>query len=251
MLALDKVAICRCVTKSNTMLKLVGLLPQKEEFDEDGTQSIPPGFHVITLPFADDIRDIKVEPTPKADLEQIKKAKKLVKSLFLGNFDSRNFENPALQRHFAYLQALALERDTEEPTPDFVVPHDEGMLKFESIINEFKESVIPAKYDPDYKTTPGKGGNKRKRDESDLQSSQPEKASETASPKTKKRKVAESVPAKTRDWQQLVKEDKIKSLKIPELKAYLKWKKVKAYSSKNKGELVSMVSNHIIDEMKN
>jgi ATP-dependent DNA helicase 2 subunit 1 len=32
------------------------LIPQEETFTKDGGQDQPPGFHVILLPFADDIR---------------------------------------------------------------------------------------------------------------------------------------------------------------------------------------------------
>ncbi len=33
----------------------------------------------------------------------------------------------ALQRHYANLQALALDRDTVEETPDYLLPDEEGM----------------------------------------------------------------------------------------------------------------------------
>ncbi len=77
--------------------------------DEDGSQLTPPGFHVIPLPYADDIRSLKLNPPPEGssrysyylcsyilfpvETEQIGKAKKLVKALRI-KFDSRNFENP-------------------------------------------------------------------------------------------------------------------------------------------------------------
>lgn len=68
---------------------------QAEEFDpEDGSQLRPPGFHVIYLPYADDIREIVLDEEPaKATHDQIIAAKKLVKTLRI-RFDSRNFENP-------------------------------------------------------------------------------------------------------------------------------------------------------------
>jgi ATP-dependent DNA helicase 2 subunit 1 len=42
------------------------LLPQEEEFTEGGGQDMPPGFHVIVLPFVDDIR-----APPKAMTENL------------------------------------------------------------------------------------------------------------------------------------------------------------------------------------
>ena len=127
MLAQDKIAICR-MTKTSSPPKFIALLPQKEELDKEGVQVTPPGMHVILLPFADDIRSLRFEAQPKANNDQIGKAKRLVKTLRI-RFDSRNFENPSLQRHYANLQALALDRETTEETPDYVVPDEEGMSK--------------------------------------------------------------------------------------------------------------------------
>ena len=57
-----------------------------------------PGFHVIPQPYADDIRDLKIEQTPTPTTDQIVKAKRLVKTLRI-KFDSRNFENPCNVTH--------------------------------------------------------------------------------------------------------------------------------------------------------
>lgn len=93
------VAICRFMPRSISSPKFVALLPQEEVFDEDGIQISPAGFHVIFLPFADDLRDINVESQKKATVEQINAAKKMVKSLRI-KFDSRNFENPGKNSMF-------------------------------------------------------------------------------------------------------------------------------------------------------
>jgi hypothetical protein len=74
---------------------------------------------MIILPFADDIRDLTIDPVAKASPDQILKAKQLIKTLRI-KFDSRNFENPgkpkalidsllfkALQKHYASLQVCA------------------------------------------------------------------------------------------------------------------------------------------------
>lgn len=123
----EKIAIARFVPRDNSVPQFVALLPQEEEFDEDGTQLIPPGLHVIYLPFADDIRELSLfklkEP---ASEEQISLAKQVVKKLRI-RFDSRSFENPILQKHYAALQALALEREQVEAVPDYVLPDVEGM----------------------------------------------------------------------------------------------------------------------------
>jgi len=140
----------------------------------------------LALPYADDVRNIQIDPTPKAKPEQILKAKKMVKTLRV-KFDSQNFENPSLQKHYANLQALALERDTVDETPDYVVPDLEGMDKvsstfihsrlcipsyhqrslslycaqFQHLIDDFKASVFPDNYDE----LRGTKGRRRKMDE--------------------------------------------------------------------------------------
>ena len=63
----------------------------------------------------------------QAQVEQVKEAKKFIKKLVI-NFDSQNFENPALQHHYQALQAMALERQFEKPE-DYVQPDLEGMKK--------------------------------------------------------------------------------------------------------------------------
>ena len=38
---------------------------QEEEKDESGVQVTPPGFHAIYLPYAEDMRSLTIEPTPR------------------------------------------------------------------------------------------------------------------------------------------------------------------------------------------
>lgn len=41
----------------------MALVPQQEELSrDDGSQLQPPGFHALVLPFADDLRDLPLEP---------------------------------------------------------------------------------------------------------------------------------------------------------------------------------------------
>ena len=53
-----------------------------------------------------------------ANTAQIDKAKELVKKLQFA-FHSESFENPALQQHYANVEAMALERDAPEEVTDF------------------------------------------------------------------------------------------------------------------------------------
>ncbi|PRP84411.1 hypothetical protein PROFUN_08091 [Planoprotostelium fungivorum] len=139
----DKIAVCRYSLRITTSPSFVALVPQEEIEDEEGVQVSPPGFHMVFLPWAEDIRDITgTEDFKTADEQQIAKAKKIVKCLRI-KFDSRNFENPALQKHYAALQAIALEREKIEEISDYVTPDEEGMAKFDEAIEDFASSVFP------------------------------------------------------------------------------------------------------------
>ena len=55
---------------------LLSLLSSKEEdLDEHNAQVTPPGFHLIFLPFTDDLRRLKYEQTPKGNLNLIPTAR--------------------------------------------------------------------------------------------------------------------------------------------------------------------------------
>lgn len=55
-LKLDRHALALCRLRTNTQPEFAVLIPQAETFTKDGGQDDPPGFHVIPLPFRDDIR---------------------------------------------------------------------------------------------------------------------------------------------------------------------------------------------------
>ncbi|KAL6072069.1 X-ray repair cross-complementing protein 6 [Balamuthia mandrillaris] len=227
MLHMDKLAIARWIPRDGAPPRFVALLPQQETFDEDGIQINPPGFHLIPLPYADDIRTITLgEPQPKANEEQILKAKKLVKTLRI-NFDSRSFENPALQKHYASLQALALDRDTVEETPDYLQPDEEGMSRFSAVIDEFKSAVFSEDYESRRATKPGQ---KRKRvvDSGDT-NKRPEK----------KAAVDEETV------QELASLGQLKKLTIPQLKQYLMGKGVAVRSDMRKPVLLDLLTDYL------
>ncbi|PIK56415.1 putative X-ray repair cross-complementing protein 6 [Apostichopus japonicus] len=64
-LSRDVIAICRFIPRRNSAPQFVALLPQEEELDDQNIQLSPPGFHVIFLPFADDIRRLQYPDGPR------------------------------------------------------------------------------------------------------------------------------------------------------------------------------------------
>lgn len=152
MLAQDKIAIVKLIPRENSQVRFCAMLPQDERIDpQDGFQT-PAGFQMIPLPYADDLRDNKeiieyagfsqknddngniVETLTK---EEKHAAKLLVKNLNI-EFDSRNFENPSIQKFFSGLQALALNEEEPEDVQNDLEPDYEGLKKFEPVIDKFK-----------------------------------------------------------------------------------------------------------------
>ncbi|KAL0322697.1 UNVERIFIED_CONTAM: ATP-dependent DNA helicase 2 subunit KU70 [Sesamum angustifolium] len=117
---------------SSTHPQLVALVAQDEIVSASG-QIEPPGMHMIYLPYSDDIRPVEELHTdtnpmaPRATEDQVQSASSLVKRVDLKNFSVCQFANPALQRHYAVLQALALDEDEMPDTKDETLPDEEGL----------------------------------------------------------------------------------------------------------------------------
>lgn len=146
-------AVCRYVRAKNAAPRLVALLPQPEELDQDGQQVTSPGFHLLPLPFADDLRrlhltesnPLKENPTKKS--ERVGLAIQLLNKLRLhvsegSIFDCHDISNPAIQQHYRALEAMALGH--KEPTSvvdvmDIGPPISEKVTK---IATQWKEKLF-------------------------------------------------------------------------------------------------------------
>lgn len=189
---------------SSSRPQLVALVAQ-EEIIIAGGQVEPPGMHMIYLPYSDDIRDIEElhsdsnGTAPCATDEQIKNAAALMKRIDLKDFSVGQFANPALQRHYAVLQALALEEDEIPDINDETVPDEEGMSRPGVVksLEEFKLSVYGENY---------------------------QEENDKAVDASKKRKAAAELAAKEsaiHDWGELADNGKLKDLTVAQLKCYL------------------------------
>ncbi|XVF18574.1 hypothetical protein REPUB_Repub11eG0034600 [Reevesia pubescens] len=186
--------------------QLVALVAQ-DEITRAGGQMEPPGMHMIYLPYSDDIRDAEEifpdteDDAPRADEDQIKKAAALIKRIDMKDFSVCQFANPALQRHYAVLQALALEEDDIPGTIDETLPDEEGLARPAVVkaIEEFKLSVYGDNYD----------------EESDHLGK--EKVGEAS----KKRKAIAENAAEDYDWADLADNGQLKDLTVAALKTYL------------------------------
>ena len=88
---------------------------------------------------AEDGENKKKENEIELSEEQKNLAKKLVKKMTI-NFDSRNFENPSIQKFYSTLQALALRETSIEPVEDQIQPDKEGLEKLNCLDAEFSEA---------------------------------------------------------------------------------------------------------------
>lgn len=119
------VPFVRVVARTNSAPSWAALVPQEEEVDEQGFQIRPPGFHVTYLPFADDFRKVEIESKERATTEQVDLAKAIIKKLHF-RYDPSSFENPDLQTHWRNIEALALNRQSDELAP--VLDHTGGFI---------------------------------------------------------------------------------------------------------------------------
>jgi len=220
--ARNVIPICT-FARSNTAPRYVALVPQPEEIDEHGLQINPPGFHMVYLPYADDIRKLDVEEHPKANEQQIDKMKEIVDKLKF-TYTSDSFENPALQKFYRCLEAFALDRDEVETFEDLTEPNTERMdKKAGSLIDEFKDMVFP----PDYTGGPAKTTGKRP-------------ASKSADGNATKKVKAEEVDV---DFHESAKRGNLNKLTVPILKAFCKDQKLKP-SSQKKADLIQAINEH-------
>lgn len=141
---MDKLVLCRWTARRGAPPRLVALLPQAEKIDEIGTQIKAPGFNMIILPFADDIRHLRFNEDENGEAnvashEQIDKAKALITKLVLpGGFNPDSFDNPVLQNHYANLQALALDQEIDGQLEDCTLPaYDRIKLRAQQEISDF------------------------------------------------------------------------------------------------------------------
>ncbi|KAJ3035302.1 X-ray repair cross-complementing protein 6 [Rhizophlyctis rosea] len=130
MIEKEKIAICRLIARRNAAPRLVALVPQPGFTSTTGDEE-PCGFHVVFLPFADDLRHLKnivkaADPVPE---EYLDLASEFIDKLEIKNYRVDNYENPVLQKHYANLQAIALGKDRTEEIDDKTLPKTEAMHK--------------------------------------------------------------------------------------------------------------------------
>ncbi|KFQ11659.1 X-ray repair cross-complementing protein 5, partial [Leptosomus discolor] len=146
----EVMALCRYTTRRNTPPRFVALVPQEEEVDEQKVQIAPPGFHIIFLPYADDIRNVDFTEKVPASQEQVDKMKEIIQKL---RFKYRYMEINKEQLYLLMaLFRLACDRSVSERANLSVLPvpkSEEMNRRLGNLVEEFKELVYPPDYNPD------------------------------------------------------------------------------------------------------
>ncbi|WVQ84479.1 hypothetical protein IAT38_006631 [Cryptococcus sp. DSM 104549] len=116
----DRHALALCRFRTNTVPEFCVLIPQPEVLNDDGSQEMPPGFHVIPLPYKDDLRKAPkaIRSTLSATEEQLKVMGAILRVIRSKSYESDSYPNPALAYHFDQLQALAFGEDWDPDAPE-------------------------------------------------------------------------------------------------------------------------------------
>ncbi|PWN49880.1 Ku DNA-binding complex, Ku70 subunit [Violaceomyces palustris] len=140
----SKIGLGLFMPRQNVTPVFVAIMPQAEEL-VDGQQLQPPGMHLITLPFADDIREVpeKCQFTETATAEEVDAAKAIIERYQKKHpFNPDHYHNPALNHHYAVLKAVAFQEPLPERIEDNTIPkYDEIKKRTGHLIQAFHEVV--------------------------------------------------------------------------------------------------------------
>lgn len=252
----DEVALCTIRKRTNEIPRLHALVPQtevrtdREEDKMNGLRRIIAceGFHVVPLPYADDIRKLPggFALSEEPDQSAVDIAKKLLKNVRIGQsvfkkLEDNRLANPALLTQFAQIEALALSTEVKRADPvtdldgaiqDIAPPKFFTQGTRAETIKELSESLkaaISGEYDIELES---KAGGKRKREEN------PEATEKAAAKKENSlRMVSET------NWGEMLENDTLKKATVPMLKAYCEANGLSKPAKKP--ELLDVVAKHL------
>jgi ATP-dependent DNA helicase 2 subunit 1 len=249
------VAICCIRKRSNEVARLHALVPQSE-VRKDRKLIAPEGFHVVPLPYADDIRSLppgfqiaqEGEKGGAPSRDAIEIAKKLVQSVnlkkgFTESLEGGALRNPSLLRQFAHIEACALAKSVNEEDPVTHVEDAKARLeppeafctgaRTTGLVDELKQA-ISSNYDEELDL---KGGGKRKAAAAD-----PEAAAKKAAKKEEQAQLAAAT-----DWKEMHDSGKLGKATVPMLTAYCKENGLAVPTKAKKQDLVALVEKHLSD----
>ncbi|TDL25552.1 Ku DNA-binding complex, Ku70 subunit [Rickenella mellea] len=159
-----KIGIVRVLMRRNSSPLFCALLPQAEKTEESGWTE-PGGFHLIPLPFADDLRAAPIEEACRASNDVREAAKAWISKLQIknGSYPPDGNPNPALAFHYAQLEASAFREEYDPESFDDLTEPKYDMIhkRAGAILKEWKAAVLD---DQSASTVIVHAGSKRKAD---------------------------------------------------------------------------------------
>lgn len=126
----DLVAVVKFKRTKTSKAVVCVLIPQLETVYADGSQDMPSGFHMITLPYLEDIRAAPDVPNDAVlcmvDDDKVAAAQAMISAYqYSDTFKyEKEISNPSLQLFYSFLQCKCL----EEAAPDFNVHTDDKLI---------------------------------------------------------------------------------------------------------------------------
>lgn len=158
MLDKRKIGLVRALVRRNSSPVFCALLPQAEKVEEGGWCE-PGGFHLIVLPFADDIRAAPIEEQLRVSEMAKEAAKPWIDKLSLknGTYPPDSYPNPSLAYHNAQLQAVAFREEFDnEAFEDLTRPkYDIIHRRAGSLMKEWKKALVKDENFNNVFATPG------------------------------------------------------------------------------------------------
>ncbi|KAL1746005.1 ku70-like protein [Schizophyllum fasciatum] len=140
----NKIGLARVLTRRNATPTFCAMVPQMEQRDDAGWTE-PAGFHLIPLPFADDIRQATVDKGHRAGKPLVEAAMPFVHKITIkGGYPPDSYPNPALAYHNEQLQASAFreEYDPSEFEDQTLPAYDSMHKKIGALIVAWKEALV-------------------------------------------------------------------------------------------------------------
>lgn len=136
----QKVAICSLVPRKGAAIRIVALIPQLASFNEKKESEVAAGFHLIFLPFSNELRAIDY-PALEPKQETIEAAISLIEAASV-DYDLGNNTNPVLNRHFSLLKNIALNESNEDSISDDTVPNYNSIFeRCSAVMKSFNSSI--------------------------------------------------------------------------------------------------------------
>ncbi|GJQ12125.1 hypothetical protein GpartN1_g3916.t1 [Galdieria partita] len=133
MLQQNQIAIVRVCLRRTSYPRLAALVPQDEKRTGSHVQRESCGFHLIWLPFAEDIRKEWKTQYPKwNDLPSkqcVQAAMNVISKLSIPSYEPSNYSDPDIQRYYNGLQALALNQSNLPQVQDTLNADDAQMAE--------------------------------------------------------------------------------------------------------------------------